>query len=60
MEIQIFFFENFQSFSKFLRVVQTQAILLLKSLLGRVGSDIERLWNWMKNFYIDSKSIEMT
>jgi len=33
-----------------LRVVQTQAILFLKSMSGRFGSDIDRLWNWMMNF----------
>ena len=41
-----------------LRVVQTRVILFLKSLSEKVGSHIERLWNWMMNFFIDSKSIE--
>ena len=39
-----------------LRVVQTQAILFLKSRSERVGSDIERLLNWMMNF---SKPLEI-
>ena len=30
-----------------LRVVQTQSILFLKLMSERVGSDIERLWNWI-------------
>ena len=30
-----------------LRVVQTQAILFLKSMSKRVGSDIQRHWNWI-------------
>ena len=30
-----------------LRVVQTQAILFLKSMSERVGSDIQRRWNWI-------------
>ena len=34
------YFEN-------LRVVQTQAILFLKSMSERGGSDLERLWNWI-------------
>ena len=42
----------------FLRVVHNQAILFLKSLSERVGFDIQRPWNWMMNFQIDSKSIE--
>ena len=33
-----------------LRVVQTQAILFLKSMSERVGSDLERLLNWIMNF----------
>ena len=41
-----------------LRVVQTKSILFLKSMSERVGSDIQRLWNWMMNFLIDSTSIE--
>ena len=41
-----------------LRVVPTQAILFLKSMSERDGSDIQRLWNWTMNFLIDSKSIE--
>ena len=40
-----------------LRVVQTQAILCLKSISERGGSDIDRLWNLMMNFF-DSKSTE--
>ena len=39
------------------RIVRTQAILFLKSMSERVGSDIQRLWIWMMNFMIDSKSI---
>ena len=39
-----------------LSVVQTQAILFLKSVSERVGSDIQRLWNWMMNFYISTKN----
>ena len=35
-----------------LRVVQTQAILFLKSMSEWVGSDIQRLWNWMMIFKI--------
>jgi len=35
-----------------LRVVQTQVILFLKSMSESVGSDIERLWNWMMNFKV--------
>ena len=35
------------SLSEILRVVQTKAILLLKSMSERGGSDIERLWNWI-------------
>ena len=42
---------------KFLRVVQTESILFLKSMSERVGSDIERLSNSMMNFLIDYKSI---
>ena len=42
----------------FLRVVQTQAILFLKSMSEWDGSDIERLRNWMMNFSIDSIPIE--
>ena len=30
-----------------LRVVQTQAILFLKSMSERGGPDVERLWNWI-------------
>ena len=41
-----------------LRVVLTQAILYLKSMSERVGSDIQRLCSWMMNSWIDSKSIE--
>ena len=33
-----------------LRVVQTKAILFLKSMSERGGSDIERRWIWMMNF----------
>ena len=40
-----------------LRVVQTQAILCSKSISERGGSDIDRLWNLMTNFF-DSKSTE--
>ena len=40
------------------RVVQTKALLFLKSMSERVGSDIRRLRNRMMNFLIDSKSIE--
>ena len=39
-----------------LRVVQTQAIL--KSMSERVGSDIQRLWNWVINM-IDDDEIEI-
>ena len=42
-----------------LRVVHTLAISFLKSMSESVGSDIERLWNWMMNLQIDSKSIEV-
>ena len=41
-----------------LRVVHTQAMLFLKSTSERDGSDIQRLWNWMKDFQIDSESIK--
>ena len=37
------------------RIVQTQAILFLKSMSERVGSDMQR--NSMMNFYIESKYI---
>ena len=40
-----------------LSVVQTQPILFSSS--ERVGSDIERILNWMMNFQIDSKSIKV-
>ena len=40
-----------------LRVVQTQAILFLKSMSERVGSDIERLVNRITTSSIDFKSI---
>ena len=36
-----------------LMVVQIQAILFLKSMSERFGSDIQRLWNWILNFLID-------
>ena len=39
-----------------LRVVQAQAILFLKSMSEKVGSGIQRRWNWMMNFSIDSRS----
>ena len=35
------------SSKKYLRVVQTQTILFLKSMSERVGSDMERLWIWV-------------
>ena len=52
-----------------LRVVQTQAILFLKSMSERVGSDIERLWNWISRStqnrlkmgsFLNSKSLYVT
>ena len=39
-----------------LRVVQTQAILFLKSMSERDRSDIERLWIWMQSSSIDFES----
>ena len=36
----------------------TQAILLLRSMSEKLGSDLRRLWNWIMNFKIDSKSIK--
>ena len=41
-----------------LRVVQIQAILFLKSVSEKVGSDIERLWIWMTSPPIDFESIK--
>ena len=42
-----------------LRVVQIDAILFLKTMSERGGSDIERLVATLKlNFWINSKSIE--
>ena len=49
---------------EFLRVVQTQAILFLKSMSERGGFDIERLWNLKDNSYLyrlknlESRSID--
>ena len=43
--------------SSFLRVVKTQAILILKAMSERVVFDMERPWIRMRNFQIDSKSI---
>ena len=40
-----------------LRVNQTKAILFLKSISERVGSDIKRLWNLMTLTSIDFESI---
>ena len=40
-----------------LRVVQTQAILSLKSMSEKVGSDIERLWIWIMSSSIGFQSI---
>ena len=40
-----------------LRVNQTKAILFLKSMSERVGSDIKRLWIWMTLTSIDFESI---
>jgi len=42
----------------YLRVVQTQAILFLESMSEIDESDIQRRWNWMRNFQIDSETIE--
>ena len=42
----------------YLRVVETQAILFLKSISERVGSDIERFWILNDKSTIVSKSIE--
>ena len=39
-------------------VDQTQAILFLNSMSERGESDIERLWTWKMDFWIDSKLIE--
>ena len=36
-----------------LRIVQTQAILFLKSMSERDGSDIKRLWIWMTNSSVE-------
>ena len=41
-----------------LTVVQTRTILFSKSMSEKVGSDMKRLWIWMMNFWIESKSIE--
>ena len=40
----------FRNYSLSLGVVQTQAILFLKSMSERSGSDIERLWIWDSSF----------
>jgi len=42
----------------FSRLVQIQAILFWNSMAQRDGYDIQRLWNWMMKFKIDSKSTE--
>ena len=38
--------------------LQTQRLLFLESMSERVGSDMQRLWNWMMNIQNDWKSIE--
>ena len=54
---------SFKSFcmlkTAFLRVVQTQAILFLKSMSERVGSDIKRLIISMTPYSIDFETIEI-
>ena len=44
----------FSNANRLFRVVQTKAILFLKSMSERVGSDIERLWIWIfSRFLVD-------
>ena len=43
-----------------LMVVQTQVLLCLKSMSERVGSEIERLLNWMMNFIIQIQRRSMS
>ena len=50
---KLFFFQGqFLIKIHLLRVVQTQAILLLKSMSERVGSDMKRLWILNNNSYL--------